>query len=182
MKKVIVFLATLCVGLISVNAMSESELRSKLTQSYSVNGVTFVANSEQINLIDEYLRNYDITSADADYISTKLDEAMNVLRNSGKISFYSMTKADKNKIIALVADVSANTGVKATISKGNLYVCNYNSSSCVPGTQDVFYSTPVNPSTTGSIRTTSTGLTVAAAGLVSMAGIAVALKKAKENA
>lgn len=182
MKKVIVFLATLCVGLVSVSAMSESDLRAKLTQSYSVNGSTFVANSEQANLIDEYLRNYDITSTDADYIVTKLNEAMNVLKNSGKSSFYDMTKAQKDQIIGLVADVSANTGVKATIYKNNLYICNYNSTSCVPGTSNVFYSTPIYPSNTGSIRATGNGLTVAAAGLISVAGIAVALKKAKENA
>lgn len=182
MKKVIVFLATLCIGLVSVSAMSESELRTKLTQSYSANGASFAANSEQVNLIDQYLKNYDISSADADYISSKIDEAMNILRNSGKQSFYALSKADKDRVKGLVADVSANTGVKATISKGNLYVCNYKSTSCVPGSSNVFYSTPVNPSGNGSIRTTSAGMTVAATGLVSIAGAALAIKKAKENA
>ena len=79
----------------------------------------------------------------------------------------------KKKVVALVSYVSANTSVDATIIKDDLIIY-------VPGTKDVFYKTPINP-INGEIRQTSTGLTVAAAGLVSMAGVAVALKKAKNN-
>ena len=173
MKKVIVFLATLCVGLVSVSAMSESELKERLTKSYTVNGSTFQASSTQRNVMDQYLNQYDISSSDADYIANKLDEAFDVLRDSGKSSFYAMSKADKKKVVALVSYVSANTSVDATIIKDDLIIY-------VPGTKDVFYKTPINP-INGEIRQTSTGLTVAAAGLVSMAGVAVALKKAKNN-
>ena len=174
MKKVMVFLATLCVGLVSVSAMSESELKTKLTQSYKVNGVTFKATSSQSTLIERYLDTYEVSSSDADYIAKKLDAAMEVLRASGKTSFYDLSKADKDKIIGFVSDVSANTSVKAIISKENLIIY-------VPGTNDVFYKTPVHP-INGDIRQTSAGLTVATAGLISMIGIAVALKKVKNNA
>lgn len=175
MKKVIVFLAALCVGLVSVSAMSESELKEKMTQSYAVNGVTFQATSTQKNLIEQYLNQYEVSSADADYIASKLDEAFNILRASGKTSFYDLSKSDKNRIVALGSDVTANTSVHVVVTKHDLIVY-------VPGTNDVFYKTPVYPNSNGDIRQTSTGLTVAACGLVSIAGIAVALKRAKNNA
>ena len=175
MKKVIVFLATLCVGLVSVSAMSESDLKAKLTQSYSVNGVTFQASSTQRNIIEQYLNQYEVSSSDADYIVTKLDEAFNILRTSGKTSFYNLSKADKKRIFALVSDVSSNTSVSATIIKDDLVIY-------VPGSSQVFYKTPIYPNGNGDIRQTSTGVTVAAAGLIGVAGMAVALKKAKENA
>ena len=85
-----------------------------------------------------------------------------------------MSKADKQKVVALVSDVATNTSVKAAIVKNNLVVYK-------PGTNDIFYETPINP-INGDIVQTSRGLTVVIAGLISAIGIAIALKKVKANA
>ena len=79
-----------------------------------------------------------------------------------------------DKIIALCADVSSNTSVKVTINKGKLVVY-------VPGTNDVFYQTPVNP-VNGDVVQTNDNLTVAVAGLISVLGVAIAVRKIRANA
>ena len=183
MKKIMFFLVALFIGLVSVNAMTESELEAKLTKSYTINGSTFKASDSQKVLIKRYLDQYEVSSSDADYISGKLDEAKNILQASGKGSFYDLSRADKDKIIALCADVSSNTSVdivekectvNITINKGKLVVY-------VPGTNDVFYQTPVNP-VNGDVVQTNDNLTVAVAGLISVLGVAIAVRKIRANA
>lgn len=174
MKKLLVFLFAAFIGVTSVSAMSEKELKSKLTDTYTINGATFKASDSQKTGIKQYLDTYEVSSKDADYIVSKLEEAKNVLKNSGQKSFYKMNKADKNKIIALVSDVATNTSVKVAIVKGNLVVYK-------PGTNEIFYETPVNP-VNGDIVQTSRGLTVVIAGIISAIGIAIALRKVKVNA
>ena len=169
MRKLLVFLFALFVSVTSVSAMSESNLKTKLTDTYKVNGSTFKATDAQKTALDQYLSQYDVSSSDADYIANKLDEAFNILKNSGKKSFYDMTKADKDKIVVLVSDVATHTSVKAAIVKNNLVVYK-------PGTSDIFYETPINP-VNGDIVQTSRGLTVVFAGIISAIGIAIAFKK-----
>ena len=174
MKKLLVFLFALFISVTSVSAMSTKELKAKLTDTYKVNGATFKASDSQKTAMEQYLSQYSVSKKDADYIAGKLDEAFNVLRASGKTSFYKMSKADKNKIVALVSDVATNTSVKAAIVKNNLVIYK-------PGTNDVFYETPINP-INGDIVQTSRGLTVAIAGIISAMGIAIALRKVRVNA
>ena len=174
MKKLLVFLFAAFISVTSVSAMSTKELKAKLTDTYKVNGATFKASDSQKTAMEQYLSQYSVSKKDADYIAGKLDEAFNVLRASGKTSFYKMSKADKNKIVALVSDVATNTSVKAAIVKNNLVIYK-------PGTNDVFYETPINP-INGDIVQTSRGLTVAIAGIISAIGIAIALRKVRVNA
>ena len=174
MKKLLVFLFAAFISVTSVNAMSTKELKAKLTDTYKVNGATFKASDSQKTAMEQYLSQYSVSKKDADYIAGKLDEAFNVLRASGKTSFYKMSKTDKNKIVALVSDVATNTSVKAAIVKNNLVIYK-------PGTNDVFYETPINP-INGDIVQTSRGLTVAIAGIISAIGIAIALRKVRVNA
>lgn len=174
MKKLLVFIFALFIGIVSVSAMSEKELKTKLTKEYKVNGVTFKATDTQKTALEQYLNQYNVSSSDADYIAGKLDEAFNILKASGKKSFYDMTTADKKKIVALVSDVATNTSVKAAIIKNNLVIYK-------PGTNNIFYETPIYP-VNGDIVQTSRGLTVAVAGIISAIGIAIALKKVKADA
>ena len=171
MKKCLVLLMALVFGLTSVSAMTEDELKEKLTQSYEVNGVVFKANDQQKTMIERYLEQYDVSSADADLIYSKLQAAFDILRASGKKSFYNLSSSDKNRIVALVGDVSANTSVNAAIVDGNLVVY-------VPGTPNgsVFYKAPVNPiAQTDSNRS----VIVAGLGLISLLGLALAFRKIK---
>ena len=171
MKKCLVLLAAVVFGLTSVSAMTEAELKEKLTQSYEVNGVTFQANDQQKVEIERYLNLYEVSSDDADYIYSKLQAALEILRASGKKSFYNLSSSDKNRIVALVADVTANTSVDAAIVDGLLVIYE-------PGTTSgtVFYKSPVNPiAQTDSNRS----VIVAGLGLISLLGLALAFRKIK---
>lgn len=170
MKKVVIFLVALCVGLTGVKAMSESELKEKLTDSYTINGIEFKANDQEKVLIERYLDTYEVSSEDADFIYNKLLEAKDILASSGKTKFHDLSKEDKNKIIALVSDVATKTSVDAAIVKGELIVY-------VPGSDksEKFYATPVDRDTP--IAQTSRSTYMVSFGFVSMFGIAVALRK-----
>ena len=174
MKKIMFFLVALFIGLVSVSAMTESELEEKLTKKYTVNGVVWEATDSQKVLCKRYLDQYEVSSKDADYISDKFDEAMAIIKASGVTNLYKLSRADKDKIIALVADVSANTSVKASITKGTLVVY-------VPGSSDVFAKEQIFPKN-GAVVQTSDNVTIAVAGLVSVLGIAIALRKIRANA
>lgn len=172
MKKLLLVIAlVLAFGVTKTYAITESELFTKLTQEYEVNGVTFKANDSQKTQIERYLDQYEISSGDADYIVSKLEETFGVLRNSGKTSFYDLSSSDKQTIVAIVADVSANTSLDCAIVDGELVVY-------VPGTDktEVYYDTPVNP--IAQTDSTST-MVIAGLGLVSLFGIGLALYKVK---
>lgn len=170
--KVLVFIFVAFIGISNVSAMSESKLKTKLTSEFKVNGATFKASDSQKTALEQYLNQYDISKTDADYVAKKVDEAFDILRASGKKSFYDMSKADKNKVVALVSDVAANTSIKAAIVKNNLVIYKQ-------GSSDIFYETPINPI---DVVQTSRGLTVAIAGIISAIGIAIALTRVKANA
>ncbi|MBR3162067.1 MAG: hypothetical protein IKF19_04985 [Bacilli bacterium] len=172
MKKLLIVVLLFVIGVANVKAISESELLDRLTKSYTVNGATFQATDEQKVLIERYLDQYEVSSADADYIVAKLEEVFSVLRNSGKTSFYDLSSSEKQKIISLVADVAANTSIDCAIVNGNLVVY-------VPGSNrgKIFYESPVTPVKTGKITQTSGNLVLAGFGLFAVVGCALALRK-----
>ena len=172
MKKFLMLLLLFVIGVANVKAISESELLDRLTKSYTVNGATFQATDEQKVLIERYLNQYEVSSTDADYIVAKLEEVFNVLKSSGKMSFYDLSASDKQKIISLVADVAANTSIDCAIVDGNLVVY-------VPGSNrgKVFYEAPVVPNKTGKITQTSGTLVLAGFGMFAVIGLALALRK-----
>ena len=171
----LVIVVTFLFGLSSVYAMTEDELFSKLTQSYKVNGVTFQVTDSQKTLIERYLKQYDVSSEDADYVVSKMEAVFNVLKESGKKSFYDLSYNDKQRIISLVADVANHTSVDVAIVSGELVVY-------VPGSQksEVFYQAPVVPNENGEITQTNRTLVFAGLGLFTAIGISLAFRKMKD--
>lgn len=167
-----VFVVAMVFGIAAVNAMTESQLLEKLTGQFYVNGVVFEATDSQKELIATYLDQYEVSSADCDYIAAQVDAVFDVLRNSGKTSFYDLSAAEKSQIVSLVADVSANTSVDVAIVSGELVVY-------VPGTNkgEVFYKTPVNPDVNGEIAQTNRTVVIAGLGIFSLIGMAFAFGK-----
>ena len=122
MKKIfLAIIATvLFISATSVDAMTKDELKNKLTASYTVNGATIKVNGSQAALIERYLQQNNISSSDADYIAQKHDEALAVMEAGNARSLSELTKSEKNRIIAIINDVSNKTAVKIRISKGNV--------------------------------------------------------------
>ena len=97
---VCLFIAMLLVGTLNVNAMSKDELKAKLTKAYTINGATFQATSDQKVEIERYLSQNDVSESDADYIASKIDEAIAIIERGNANSFEKLTKAEKNEIKA----------------------------------------------------------------------------------
>ena len=121
---VCLFVAMLLVGTLNVNAMSKDELKAKLTKAYTINGTTFQATSDQKVEIERYLSQNNVSESDADYIASKIDEAVAIIERGDATSFEKLTKAEKNEIKALLTEVSNNTSVKVTAVKNGVKVYN----------------------------------------------------------
>ena len=172
MKKLLLLIIPFIIGLSSVNAITKNELLERLTKSYEVNGVTFQATDSQRTLIERYLAQYEVSSKDADYVVQKLEEVLNVLKTSGKKSFYDLSTSDKQKIISLVADVATNTSIDVAIVSGELIVY-------VPNTNkgEVFYKAPVTPTANGEITQTNRTLILSGLGIFTVIGMTLAFRK-----
>lgn len=177
MKKMIfaAFAAVALFGFTNVDAMTESELKSKLTKEYVIDGEKIKMSASQVAELDRYLKQYEISSEDADYISKKFDEALKIAQDGKAKSFTELTKEEKQKIIAIVSDISSKTSVKATLTEG--------------GKLTIFEENGTTPFTvitdkdSGIQNTDSNKAILAIAGVVSVLGIAVVVKKvAKANA
>ena len=108
------------VALVSTNvsAMSESELQAKLTKEYTINGATFKLDSSYVTQLERYLKENEISESDADYIASKIDEAVKIVEAGKATTIKELTKSEKDKLKALAADVSDKTEVKVTVEKG----------------------------------------------------------------
>ena len=99
MKKVVLvlLLAVMVVLPVSVNAMTESELREKLAASYTVNGRTDSLDDSVLVIIDRYLSTYELSSDDCDYISDKIDEGLEIGRAGTATEWHELTSSEKEK-------------------------------------------------------------------------------------
>lgn len=125
MKKICVFVTALILTLgftLNVNAMSEDELKAKFETSYNIGGETLKLKDHEKVLVEEYLTNNKISSSDADYIAKKLDEVINIFKSANTVDYSKLSKSDKNKLVAIVNDISSNTAVKGTVLKGGVLV------------------------------------------------------------
>ena len=116
MKKIIALvIAFLLVGVINVNAATESELRAKLVQDYTVNGKT-VSGKAYAGDIDRYLAKYELSSEDCDFIIAKIDEIVALAQADGAKTFTDLSSSSKSKAVSIVAEISNKTSVKATLT------------------------------------------------------------------
>ena len=164
---VCLFVAMLLVGTLNVNAMSKDELKAKLTKAYTINGATFQATCDQKAQIKRYLSQNDVSESDADYIASKIDEAIAIIERGNANSFEKLTKAEKNEIKALLKEVSNNTSVKVTAVKNGVKVYNLDG-------------TVFTVATAYKVKYTDTYMIIALAGVVSIIGIAVIARKMKK--
>lgn len=128
MKKILMTLLVCILFLtVGVKAMSEKDLLGKLTGSYDINGVTFQLSESDKALAKRYLDQNEVSSKDAEYIASKVDEAISLMRKAGVKDFSDFSKLPKslkNDLKKLVQDVASNTSVKATVTKGKVVIYN----------------------------------------------------------
>lgn len=121
MSKKITLALLLAAGFIvtaPVNAMTESELKDKLTDTYTVNGRTDKLDSGVVTQVERYFEKNEVSSEDCDYISNKIDEAIALIEKGNATEWHQLSSKEKESLIALVDDISNKTSVKASLSKG----------------------------------------------------------------
>ena len=124
---VLALILNIVVGFTSVNAMTEDELYQKFSKSYDINGAVYKVKESDKVLIRRYLDQNEVSAADCDYVSSKIDEAINTLRASGTTNvddFSKLSKATKEKLKKIVQDIASSTSIKATVTGGALVVYN----------------------------------------------------------
>ena len=159
----VALLTVVCFGLPKVSAMTENELRAKMTAVYTFeDGKTWTLKQQYVNELDRYLATYEISSSDADYIAGKIDEYV-AKRQKGE-------KMDKKAAEDIVEAVSNNTKVKGVIRNGQLVILDEN------GDDFTVVSNPFKRTGNGEMIYIISGVVVAAGIL------AIATKMKKANA
>lgn len=112
------------VGATNTNALTESELKAKLSQTITVDGKEVKLSNDNLVLIDRYLKENEISSEDADYIASRVDEAIEIIKENKITDLSNINGSAKSELKSLVTAVSKNTDVKATITDGKITVYN----------------------------------------------------------
>ncbi len=125
MKKKVIVLIILVIslmifGITNVEAYTKEDLREKMIKTYRINGSEFKASQAQIAELDRYLKVNGLSDKDALYISNKIDEAIALIEAGNAKEFKYLTASEKQKLIAMVADISNNTSVKAALTDGGV--------------------------------------------------------------
>ena len=174
MKKLCLLLlaALFFVGVARVNAITEDELKDILTQTIEINGAKVHVDDATKTAIERYLNQYDVSSADADYIKGKVNTAISILKSEGQTDFKKLSQSAKNKLKQLVVDITNNTTVHATVTNGSVIV--------LDDQGEPFFEVDHLVKQTGS-STTLTAMVAGVSVLIVAAGACLVVKQVKEN-
>lgn len=121
MKKILFLLvAVMLVGVINVKAMTESELKTKLENGFEINGEVIKPTAYQLQELERYFNKYEISDKDATFISEKIDEIYELAKNDKAKTFTNLSSTNKAKIVSIVAEISSQTSVKATLTNNGV--------------------------------------------------------------
>ena len=113
------------VGIRTTSAMTETELRAKINQTITLkDGSKYKLSADKMVLVDRYLKENEVSEKDADYIASKLEEAIAIAKKYTISELKKLPTSTKDDLKALVSDVAANTSVKATVKGESLIVYN----------------------------------------------------------
>ena len=132
MKKIglliFIMVSTLAIGIVNVKALNAAGLKEKLFRTVKVGGHNYTLSDEQKVIVERYLNQNSISDHDATIIGEKVDAAINIIKGQGNTNFTSYPQSVKDDLKALVADISRDTDVKATLTKDGLTVKNFDGS------------------------------------------------------
>ena len=110
------------VGLVSVSAMSEADLKAKFEETLTLNGEKYGLETGILTLVERYMNEYDVSAADADYIATRIDQAKSIIESDGHPVFADFSQANKEDLRDLVLEIKANTSVRCGVTKNSVIV------------------------------------------------------------
>ncbi len=115
-------------GIANVYAMSEEDLKTKVSGTFNVNGVNLTIPSSYIKQLGDYLDEFEVSEEDCQYVSDQVDILLNAAKTKGVKSRDDFRKKCQEEIKTACANVSANTKIKATIlSDGSVSISKYGS-------------------------------------------------------
>ena len=163
MKKLFSVVLVLAMFFVATNvkAMTEDELYDVLTQTITVKGEKYSVEEGIKNHVRTYLNQFEVSSADADYINVRVKKLINILKDEGTVVGSELSTDAKRQIKDMVTEIREHTSVNATVTSGALVVYD--------GNGDVFVEVTRLVKQTGSSVTTtailaSISLVIVAAG------------------
>jgi len=130
MKKlslIVLFVGLLVLG-INAKAMTETELKNKMFQVVQVGDGKYTLNDDHKVILERYLEENEISASDADIIWSKVQKALTIIKAQKHTDYTKYPQNVKDQLKALVAEISSETAVKATLTKDGLEVKNMDGS------------------------------------------------------
>ena len=119
-KKIIALVLVMLFGILNVKALTEDELKTKMLNGYEVDGEIVKPSDYQAQEIERYLNKYDVSDDHATFISGKIDEIVELARADKAKTFTNLSSDSKSKCVSIVAEISNNTSVKASLTKNGV--------------------------------------------------------------
>ena len=119
------------IGTVNVKALNEEGLKEKLFQTIKVGNEEYSLSSSEKKIVETYLEQNEISDEDATFIGKQIDKAIEIIKAQKNTNFTSYPQSVKNELKQLVADISSETKVKATLTKEGLTVKNTDGSEIV---------------------------------------------------
>lgn len=124
---VLLAVAIMLVGMTNVDAMTEAELQQKFETPIQVGDSTIRIPQYYLNLVADYLNQFEVTAEDCQYVADQMDILIKIAQNEGITTWDEFEKKHPDDIRRACANVSANTGIKATVlSNGKVSISKYN--------------------------------------------------------
>ena len=134
MKKlwiVALLLGLFMAGTVNVKALTKAELKDKILKTIEVDGDKYSLTSGDKKIVETFFEQNEISDEDATFIGKQIDKAIEIIKGQKNVNFTSYPQSVKNELKQLVADISSETKVKATLTKEGLTVKNTDGSEIV---------------------------------------------------
>ena len=171
MKKIfILFVLFYFFSSFSCFAMTKEELKEKIKNGYVINGEEFKLTEAQYIEVERYLNNNEISEKDINIISNKMDEAKNIIEDSGAKNISELPSEKKEELMGVVEDISSSTDIKISVNKDSISIYNSNGTLFTKVDDSVEYTDSFSPLVFASVILSILGLSI------------VTFKVVKENA
>ena len=150
--------------------MTKEELKEKIKNGYVINGEEFKLTEAQYVEVERYLNNNEISEKDINIISNKMDEAKNIIEDSGAKNISELPSEKKEELMGVVEDISSSTDIKISVNKDSISIYNSNGTLFTKVDDSVEYTDSFSPLVFASVILSILGLSI------------VTFKVVKENA
>ena len=159
----------------TVNAATESELLEYLSKDFTVGGETVsISESDKVK-IERYLNENEVTEEQADYVISKVDEAVAILQSAGETDLTKLSREDKDSLISIANDAADELGLSLSYDASSKTLSVYKDGKLVESTNIT--------SNNELVQTGSTNYVLYAIIAVAVIAIAtVVVKKVRANA